>query len=46
MNTKIYTYKKQFQLESGRILQGLELGYTTLGKLNAEKDNVVWVTHA
>ena len=46
MSTKIYTYKKQFQLESGRILQGFNLGYTTLGKLNAERNNVIWVTHA
>ena len=46
MDTKIYKHKKQFLLESGRILQGFNLGYTTLGKLNAEKDNVIWVTHA
>lgn len=46
MSTKIYTYKKQFQLESGRILQELNLSYTTLGKLNIKKDNVVWITHA
>lgn len=46
MSTKIYTYKKTVELESGRKLAGLSLGYTTLGKINAEKDNVIWVTHA
>ncbi|PCI97769.1 MAG: homoserine O-acetyltransferase [Flavobacteriales bacterium] len=46
MSTKIYTYKKTIELESGRKLQGLSLAYTTLGKLNAKKNNVIWVTHA
>ena len=46
MNTKIYQYKKPFQLESGRKLQGVELSYTTLGTLNAAKNNVIWITHA
>lgn len=46
MSTKTYTYKKTLKLESGRKLQGLRLGYTTLGKLNEKKDNVIWVTHA
>ncbi len=46
MSTKIYKYNKHFQLESGRKLQGLSLGYTTFGKLNANKSNVVWITHA
>jgi homoserine O-acetyltransferase len=43
---RIYTYKKPFQLESGRILPGFNLAYTTLGKLNESKDNVIWVFHA
>ena len=46
MSTKIYTYTKPFQLTSGRALQGFQLGYTTLGKLNADKSNVIWITHA
>jgi len=46
MSTKIYTYKKTLELESGRKLQGFSLGYTTLGTLNTEKNNVIWVTHA
>lgn len=33
-------------LESGNTLPGYHLTYTTHGKLNAAKDNVVWVFHA
>ncbi len=33
-------------LESGYTLPGYHLAYTTHGKLNAAKDNVVWVFHA
>lgn len=46
MSTKTYTYKKEFQLESGRKLNNLQIAYTTLGKLNATRDNVIWITHA
>lgn len=46
MSTKTYTHKKTVELESGRKLDGLSIGYTTLGTLNAEKDNVIWITHA
>ena len=38
--------KELFQLESGKTLPGFHLAYTTLGALNAAKDNVVWVFHA
>ncbi len=41
-----FKYKKEFQLESGRTLPEFQLGYTILGKLNATKDNVIWITHA
>ena len=33
-------------LESGESLPGFHLAYTTHGKLNAAKDNVVWIFHA
>lgn len=33
-------------LESGSILPGIHLAYTTHGELNETKDNVVWVFHA
>lgn len=45
-NPKIFTYKNEFQLESGRKLPGFHLGYTTYGNLNETKDNVVWIFHA
>lgn len=35
-----------FALESGEQLPRLTIAYETLGRLNAHKDNVVWVCHA
>ena len=46
MSTQNYTYNKPFTLESGIELPQFHLTYTTLGKLNARKDNVVWIFHA
>jgi homoserine O-acetyltransferase/O-succinyltransferase len=43
---KIFTNKNPFQMESGHKLLGYHLGYTTLGTLNSQKNNVVWVFHA
>ena len=42
----IFEYKEAFTLESGETLPGFHLGYTVLGKLDADKSNVVWVFHA
>jgi homoserine O-acetyltransferase len=42
----IFHYNKPFQLELGRTLPGLQLKYTTLGKLNEDRSNVVWICHA
>ena len=42
----IFHHKLKFELESGESLPGFQLKYTTLGKLNAERNNVVWVCHA
>lgn len=44
--THTFHYTKPFQLESGRELPGFQLQYTTLGQLNAARNNVVWVCHA
>ena len=41
-----YKYPKLFTLESGKKLRNLEIAYHTYGKLNAKKDNVIWVCHA
>jgi homoserine O-acetyltransferase len=35
-----------FALELGGELPCLELAYQTIGELNAEKDNVIWICHA
>lgn len=35
-----------FRLESGEHIQHLEIGFHTYGKLNSQKNNVVWVCHA
>ena len=42
----IFSYQAPFELESGIVLPGYHLGYHALGKLNADKSNVVWVFHA
>jgi homoserine O-acetyltransferase/O-succinyltransferase len=42
----VFKYDHPFQLESGAILPGFHLAYTTHGKLNTAKDNVIWIFHA
>ncbi len=46
MSTQVFNSQKKFTLESGITLPRLQLAYTTLGKLNADKTNVVWIFHA
>jgi len=46
LQSNIFRYNKTFNLESGRSLPGLHLAYTTLGELNEDKSNVVWIFHA
>lgn len=46
MSTQKYTYEKAFHLEGGGILPSLEIAYSTYGKLNKDKSNVIWVCHA
>lgn len=46
MSTQLFTYNAPFTLESGITLPQYHLAYTTHGKLNAAKDNVVWIFHA
>src|SRR5512139_2566188 len=43
---RIFQTHQPFQLESGSILPGYSLAYTTLGRLNPKGDNVVWIFHA
>ncbi len=42
----IFEHKEPFALENGQSLPSIQVGYHTYGKLNAAKDNVVWVCHA
>ena len=44
--TTTFQYDSPFILESGITLPGYHLAYTTHGKLNAEKTNVIWIFHA
>ena len=44
--TSVFNYENPFTLESGVTLPGYHLAYTTHGKLNADKSNVVWIFHA
>ena len=41
-----FKLKEPFFLESGQVLHNLELAYHTLGTLNAQKDNCIWICHA
>lgn len=43
---EIFKYNNPFTLESGEVVQGYHLAYTTLGTLNKKKDNAVWIFHA
>jgi len=45
-NDHTFHFQQDFKLEAGGTLPGFQLKYTTLGKLNADRSNVVWVCHA
>ena len=45
-NDQTFHYNNSFTLEAGGSLPGFQLKYTTLGQLNHERNNVVWVCHA
>jgi len=46
MYQELFRYTEKLELELGGQLNGFELHYTTLGNLNEERDNVIWVCHA
>lgn len=46
MESKLFKYDNSLPLEIVGALPGFQLHYTTLGKVNAKGDNVVWVCHA
>ncbi len=41
-----FTYNGALKLESGFILPGYHLAYTTYGTLNDSGDNAIWIFHA
>jgi len=43
---QLYNYNNAFTLEIGDTLSGITIGYHTFGKLNKQKNNVIWVCHA
>ena len=43
---KIFHHTDSFSLESGAVLPGYHLAYTTHGCLNPAGDNVIWIFHA
>ena len=43
---QFFSYDQTFGLESGDSLPELKIAYTTHGRLNETKTNVVWVFHA
>ena len=46
MEEHIFKTDKILQLESGEVLKGFTLKYCTFGKINEDKSNVIWVSHA
>lgn len=41
-----FHYPHQIELEGGGVLPELTVAYTTYGKMNADKSNVIWICHA
>lgn len=46
MKASTYSIPEPFHLENGQQLPEVSIRYHTAGKLNAAKDNVIWVCHA
>jgi homoserine O-acetyltransferase len=44
--SQIYHHNEAITLENGKTLPELQVAYQTYGKLNANKDNVIWACHA
>ena len=45
-NTQFYRLSQPFLLESGEVLQEVQVAYRIWGRLNAARDNAVLVCHA
>jgi homoserine O-acetyltransferase len=42
----VYKYTYPFITETGALINGLEIGYSTYGEINEAKNNVIWICHA
>jgi homoserine O-acetyltransferase/O-succinyltransferase len=42
----IFHFANEFTLEAGGSLPGFQLKYTTVGQLNKDRSNVIWICHA
>lgn len=45
-NIKVYKSINPFVLESGQVIENLDVAYQTFGNLDKDKSNVIWVCHA
>ena len=46
MNLQHYQHDLPFEFENGEIIENLTIAYHTAGKINPEKNNIIWVCHA
>lgn len=46
MTEHIYQNKGKFTLENGQALHDIQITYHTVGSLNRERNNVIWICHA
>jgi homoserine O-acetyltransferase/O-succinyltransferase len=46
VQNRIFYFDQPFTMESGKTIPGFHLSYTTIGKLNEDKSNVIWIFHA
>jgi homoserine O-acetyltransferase/O-succinyltransferase len=46
LKEQFFHYKQPLKLESGKSLEGFQLCYSSWGRLNKQRDNVIWVCHA
>jgi len=46
MNQRTFSYNNTFEFENGGAIAQLDIAYTTFGRLNHDKSNVIWVCHA
>ncbi len=46
MPKHILKYDQPLELECGQTLKSVEVAYHTLGELNSDKSNVIWICHA